>query len=211
MKTKLKLAYIALNALMLWLALGLQFYISTKQYLLQGRTFVGAIIQIVSYYTIQTNILIAIALAAILFAPTSTWGKFFSKVSVLTAIAVYISIVGLIYNLILKGIWELKGLFKLADFLLHTLSPIMFIVFWLLIMPKENIKWKQIFPWALFPLFYLFYSLIRGAINGDYPYPFIDVAKLDYPQVAINSAMVLLAFLVICSCFIGISRVLKKS
>ena len=210
MQNKLRLAYITLNALMLWFALGLQFYISTNAYMATGRTFAGAIIQIISFYTIQTNLLIAVGLTAILLKPASAWGRFFSRTSVLTSIAVYIIIVGLIYNVILKSLVQLEGLFKLTDFLLHTVSPIVYLIFWLLFVPKENIKWNQILPWAIFPLLYLVYSLIRGAISGDYPYPFINAAKLGYGQVAVNSVGVLVVFLVLSGVFIGISRVVRK-
>jgi len=211
MQNKLRPVYIALNALMLWFALGLQFYISTVDYIAKGRSFAGAIIQIISYYTIQTNLLIAVALTAILIAPASAWGKFFSRTPVLTAIAVYIIIVGLIYNTILKGLVPLEGLFKLTDFLLHTVSPIAYLIFWLFFVRKEVIYWSSILPWALFPLLYLIYCLIRGAIGGDYPYPFVNAAKFGYGQVAVNSVGVLMVFLVLSGILIGISRALKKS
>lgn len=210
MQNKLKTTYITLNALMLWFALALQFYISTEAYMATGRAFAGAIIQIVSFYTIQTNLLIAVALTAILLKPASAWGRFFSRTAVLTAIAVYICIVGLIYTTVLKGLIQLDGLFRLADLLLHTISPILFIIFWLLFVPKEAIKWTQILLWAIFPLLYLFYSLIRGAICGDYPYPFVNAAKLGYGQVAINSIGVLVVFLVFSGVFIGLVRVMRK-
>src|ERR1700709_1596910 len=110
MKNKLRLAYITLDVLMLWFALILQFIISTKQFMVTGRTLAGALVQIISYFTIQTNLLIAVAFTVILIKPNSLWVKFFSRTTVLTAIAVYIVIVGLIYASVLKGILELKSL-----------------------------------------------------------------------------------------------------
>lgn len=195
---------------MLWFALILQFSISTEKYITEGRTFTGAVIQILSFYTIQTNLLIAIAMTAILIKPLSAWGRLFSSVSVQTSIAVYITIVGLIYALILKGVWKPQGLFKLTDILLHTASPIMYVLFWLFFVLKERIKWQQVFLWAIFPFVYLIYSLIRGSITGDYPYGFIDASKISYQQIAVNSLMVLVAFLFISAIFIMISRFLKK-
>lgn len=210
MKNKMKIAYMALLALIIWFALGLQFYISTERYLALGWSFIGSIIFILSYFTIQTNILVAVSLTAVLLKPQSAWGRFFSRISVITAVTVYIVIVGLVYTLILKGTAKLEGLFILADNLLHTISPILFVLFWLIFVTKENIKWNQILLWAIFPFSYLIYSLIRGCITGDYPYPFIDAAKIGYKHVAINSAFVLLAFVAISAAFISISRLLKK-
>ncbi|RZK68480.1 MAG: hypothetical protein EOO85_24250 [Pedobacter sp.] len=119
-------------------------------------------------------------------------------------------IVGLIYATILKGIWKLEGLFKLTDFLLHTLSPILYVVFWLVFVPKTRMPWKVLFSWAVFPFIYLIYALIRGANSGYYPYPFVNAAKFGYTQVAINSIGVLLVFLVLSSILIGISRFMKS-
>jgi hypothetical protein len=211
MRNKISIAYTALTALIVWFGLILQFYISTEKYIIEGRTFTGAFIQILSYYTIQTNLLIAIALTAFLWKPGSAWGRFFSRTTVLTAIAVYITIVGLIYAFVLKGIWQPEGLFKLADNLLHTVSPVMFVLLWLIFVRKEKIKWNQLFSWAIFPFLYLIYSLIRGAITGDYPYNFINAALISYQQIAINAVLVLLLFLFISACFIAVSRLLKKS
>lgn len=210
MKNRIDLVYKSVNALVLWFALILQFFISTKLYTEEGRSTAGALLQIISYYTIQTNLLIAVALTCILIKPKSAAGKFFSRTSVLTAIAVYIIIVGLIYAVILKGIWKLEGLFKLTDFLLHTLSPIAYILFWILFVPKDKIKWRALLAWALFPFLYLIYALIRGSISGEYPYPFVDAAKFGYVQVVINAIGVLLLFLAISSVFIGITRLYSK-
>ncbi|RYE16627.1 MAG: hypothetical protein EOP51_25450 [Sphingobacteriales bacterium] len=211
MKSRLKLIYLTTNAMMLWFALVLQFVISTQGYMADGRSLAGALIEILSFFTIQTNLLIAIALSAILLVPRSRWGRFFGQTSVLTAIAVYILIVGLVYAVVLKGIWQLQGLFKLADVLLHEVSPVIFLLYWLFFVPKEKLRWSLLFPWAIFPLLYLVYSLLRGAVTGGYPYPFINVAKLGYGQVMINSGGVLVVFLVFGALLIGVSRSMADS
>ncbi|MCD0489129.1 Pr6Pr family membrane protein [Pedobacter sp. MC2016-14] len=210
MKTSLKSLYATIYALVLWFALILQFYISTRLYLDKDRTFAGAVLQIISYFTIETNLLIAIAITTILLKPGSSWGKFFAKSTTQTAIAVYILIVGLIYVVLLKGLWQLDGLFKLTDFLLHTFSPIAYLLYWIFFVSKETIAWKNLLSWAVFPLLYLFYSLIRGAISGYYPYPFVNAAKFGYLQVMLNSLGILLVFIIFSAALIVTARLLKK-
>lgn len=39
----------------------------------------------------------------------------------------------------------------------------------------------------IYPLVYFAYILLRGDLLAAYPYPFIDVASLGYPQVFINA------------------------
>ncbi|MHA4895819.1 Pr6Pr family membrane protein [Pedobacter sp. PWIIR3] len=211
MKHQIRFTYTLLNALMLWFALILQFYISTGLYLDEGRSFAGSLTQIISYFTIQTNLVLAISLTSISLAPNTIWGRFFNKPSVQTALAVYIIVVGLIYAVLLKGIFKLEGWFIVADFILHTVSPLTYLFYWVIFVPKTKIKWSSLLPWAIFPLLYLFYCLIRGAISGYYPYPFIDVSKFGYGQVMINSVGVTVLFLVLSSILIGISRMIDKN
>ncbi|MBC7401229.1 MAG: Pr6Pr family membrane protein [Mucilaginibacter sp.] len=210
MKNKIKIVYMALLAIMVWVALIIQFYISTEKYLSQGRTFGGAIVQLLSYFTIENNILVALALTALLLWPASKLGRFFSKPSVLGAITMYITIVCLVYQLVLRGQHTQYGWFRFCDEILHSISPPMFILFWLLFIPKANLSWAKAINWLLFPLLYCFYILIRGAISNYYPYSFIDGTKLTYPQITINCFFLLLAFLSLGLLFVGITKIGQK-
>jgi hypothetical protein len=210
MKNKSKTVYIALLALIVWFGLVLQFYISTEKYLSEGRTFGGAIVQLLSYFTIQNNFLVALSLTFILLKPSSSWGKFFSKTSTLTAIAFYITIVCLVYQIILRRQHTMHGLFALTNEILHTVSPPLFVLFWLIFVRKGNLQWIKALNWLIYPLLYLVYCLIRGAFTGYYPYSFIDGNVLSYLQITINSVGLLLVFLLMGSLFIFIDRSLKK-
>jgi len=206
----MKIACAAVAAIIVWGTLGLQFYISVQLYMSKGITFAGGIIQVLSYFTILINILVAVTYTYIALSPNTKPGKFLVRSSTITATAVYIGIVGFIYNLVLRDQWNPQGWFKVADTLLHTVSPTLFVVFWLIFVPKENLKWQLAIKWLLFPFLYLIYSLIRGQIIGTYPYFFVDVARFGYKQTAINCSLVLLAFVSFGLVFISISRLLSK-
>jgi hypothetical protein len=210
MHNKIKTVYMILLAAIVWFALCLQFYISIEQYLTVGRTLGGAIIQLLAYYTIQNNLLVAVALTAMLIAPKSAWGRFFSNPSVITAIAVYITIVCLVYQLVLRGQHTPVGLFRLADELLHTFNPPAFVLFWLIFVPTGIIRWVKAVNWLLYPLLYCFTILIRGYLSGYYPYSFIDGNKLNPQQIFINCVFLLLAFLGIGLLLIAIARFFKR-
>lgn len=201
----------AILALTVWFGLVLQFYISIEKYLSQGRTVGGAIVQLWSYFTIQNNFLVALCLTLLLLSPSSKWGRFFSKNTTLTAMCVYITIVCLVYQLILRGQHTQYGLFKLADEIFHSVSPVLFVLFWLIFVSKTLIPWGKCFTWLIYPLIYLVYILIRGAVSGLYPYSFIDVSQIGYPQTFINSAVLLFVFLGMGAAFITISRMQAKS
>jgi hypothetical protein len=210
MKNTIKTAYMSLLAAIIWLALFIQFYISTVKMLSEGRTLGGAIVHLWSFFTIQNNFLIALALTVLLLWPASKWGRFFSNPSVLTAMGVYIIIVCLVYQLILRPQHTQYGWFKFCDEIFHSISPPMFILFWLIFTDKPRIPWTKAFNWLLYPLLYCFYILIRGAISHYYPYSFINGNKLTYMQIFINCIFLLIAFLSFGLILIVVTRLQKK-
>lgn len=188
---KIKWAYTALIIIVTWFGIVLQFSISIPAYLAGGRSLSNTIVQLFSYYTILSNLLMVICLTVILIAPKTAWGRFFVKNTVLTSVALYITIVALIYNIALRNLWHLEGLFKLANELLHVVNPVLFIIYWFAFVPKTGLRHRSVLPWLWFPFIYFIYVLIRGAISGDYPYPFLNVAKSGYAQVMFNALVLL--------------------
>ena len=100
----------------------------------------------------------------------------------------------MVYATLLKGLHPLSGPALAADYLLHDASPVMTAAYWLLFVPRGRVGWRAPWLWLLFPLVYFAYALVRGRIDGRYPYPFIDVARLGWRQVALNSAGIAFAF-----------------
>lgn len=190
-----------------WLALILQFYL-----IIANRTasIPETIIRFFSFFTILTNILTALCFTYMLLKPVSGLGNFFTRAATLTAITVYITVVGLIYNVVLRFLWSPKGLQFPVDELLHSVIPVLFILYWLLFVPKQALKWKEIFRWMIYPALYCIFILIRGAIAGFYPYPFIDVNQLGYTKVVYNTGAMVLVFLVISSLFVGIAKIISR-
>ncbi len=135
---------------------------------------------------------------------------FFSKSTTGTAIAVYITIVGIVYNIILRFIWNPQGLQMVVDESLHLIIPVLFILYWLIFAPKAGLRWKNVFPWLIFPLVYILLILIRGALSGFYPYPFIDVKTLGYNKVLLNSGGLCIAFLLLSLLFVAIAKMMSR-
>jgi hypothetical protein len=208
--SKIKWAYSALVVIITWFALVLQFSISIPAYLAKGCSLRSALIQLFSFYTILSNLLMVIGLTTILIAAKSAWGRFFSRNTVLTSIVLYMTIVGLTYNILLRNVWNPVGLFKLADELLHVVNPLLFIIYWLAFAPKSGLKYGNVWPWLWFPFLYFIYVLIRGAISGNYPYPFLNVAELGYPQVLLTAVILLPIFWGLGALFVFIARQMNK-
>jgi hypothetical protein len=155
----------------------------------------GTVSNFFSFFTIQCNLLIAISLTFSQILPDTSLGKFFSKTSVQSAIALYIFIVGLVYNTALRGLVPLIGWSVLVDNMLHVVIPLLYILYWFLYRTRGKLTWKDGLYWTLFPFAYLFYTLIRGAMVDWYPYPFLNVLNHGYGQVFVNIGIVISIFL----------------
>ncbi|MCF6303859.1 MAG: Pr6Pr family membrane protein [Rhodobacteraceae bacterium] len=152
-----------------------------------------AILRLFSYFTIQTNLLIAVISTLSVIRPNGFAGKAVWR----GAITVYIALVAGVYHAVLAQLFDLQGLAAVADLLLHTIVPILFILDWVIFADKSGLRIKHPFIWLVFPVAFCLYSLVRGAIIGWYPYPFLDVITLGYPMVAANIAGLVAAFLLV--------------
>lgn len=198
----------AIGATVAWLAVGLQFYLI----ILNRVTSVPeAIIRFFSFYTILTNILVALCFTVLLLKPNSRSGKFFSRPNVVTAVTLYITVVGITYNLILRSLWNPQGLQQVVDELLHVVIPVFFILSWCTFALKAGLQWKNIFPWLIYPFVYLVFILFRGAFSGFYPYPFINVNALGYYKVFLNSIGLFVAFLLVSLLLVAIAKRMSRT
>lgn len=162
-------------------------------------------IRFFSFFTILTN-----SLVAIYFTLSILKKKIIDKPGTLTAVTVYITIVGIVYQIILRPIWKPTGLQMIVNELLHSVIPLLVILFWYLYEEKKTLTYKQLPMWLIYPFVYLLYILVRGSISNFYPYPFVDVANLGFAKVLSNSAILMLVFISIAALFITLGKIFKK-
>ncbi|MCY1177945.1 hypothetical protein D9M73_182750 [compost metagenome] len=163
-----------------------------------------------SYFTVLSNTLVATVLTCAATSRESAARRWFLQPWVSSGIAVSIVVVSLAYNLLLRHLWHPEGWQWLADELLHDVMPLLFLVYWWRCVPKGRLRVGHIGLWVIYPLVYFAYSLLRGHVLAVYPYPFIDVEKLGYPQVFINAGGLLAGFVLIALLLIGWDRWLGR-
>jgi hypothetical protein len=158
-----------------------------------GRTgSVGATLWIMfRYFTIIGNTMTVVVFAEIAFG-----GRRFVRPAVLGGITLTMLLIGIVYGLLLRGLRELSGDAWLADFLLHTVTPLLVPLFWLIAARKGGLTRTDPLIWASVPLVYFAYAMVRAAADGIYPYPFMNVAIIGGAQTAINAAAIAAGFLV---------------
>ena len=167
---------------------------------------VTATIKFFSFFTILSNLLSALALLLPTLVPNTSLGRFFERPSVRTALTGYIIIVGVVYFLLLRNLSHRQGWEMFFEHVLHYVTPPLFVLDWLLFVPKADVDWKVGFASLGFPLLYIACTLVRGAFTGWYPYPFVDVAELGYPRALLNIAGLIAAFLGLELALFGIGR-----
>lgn len=197
---------IAGAAVLGWLGLTVQLYLILLLRWSADASLLGGLVNFFSFFTVLSNTLVATVLTCALNLRISRGQQFFLQPWVSSGIAASILLVGLAYSLLLRHLWHPQGWQWLADELLHDVMPLLFLVYWWCCVPKGKLRLRHIGVWMLYPMLYFAYLLLRGRLLGLYPYPFIAVDKLGYPQVLLNALGILAGFVLVSLVLLGIDR-----
>ena len=154
----------------------------------------------VNYVSFFTNLSNLVGAAVFLWAGAAalTGGRGPSDL-VRGAPVVYLVITGIVYATLLTEVTESLGLvLPWVNFVLHRLTPVVFLVDWLVDPPREPLAPRRTLVWLAFPVAYLVYSLVRGPLVDWYPYPFLDPDEVGGAAgVAAYSVGVAVAFVLV--------------
>ncbi len=199
-----------LLALVGWAALLLQYVIVLATTRAAGGWVIDATTSYFSYFTILTNLFVALTLTAELVTPSVGLWNFLARPSVRGAIATYVVVVAVVYAVALRGLWDPQGLQRIADVLLHNVMPVAYLTFWLAARRESLLRWHDAGVWLMAPALYLAWVLLRGVVVGRYPYPFVDVGRLGYAATAVNAGLLLAAFWVVGVAVVGADRTVGR-
>lgn len=203
-------AFTTIAAVVAWAAVVLQFVLSTQLAMSNGKSFAEGVFIYFGFFTVLTNILVALALSCPLVGPASSIGRFFACPVVATTVAAGITVVGVAYFFLLRNVWDPQGWQLVADVMLHYITPLLFLAYWWLVVPKERLAWSDILKCMLYPFGYIVYAFVRGAISGLYPYHFIDVTTLGYGVAIANACGVLLGFVAVAVVLVWVARIKRN-
>jgi len=145
------------------------------------------VVNFFSFFTILSNALTALVLlvgAWISFTRADDPGWF----NLVRACAVsYMATTFVVYNLLLREIsLDQATTVPWSNEILHVWAPLYVVADWVLAPGRHRIPWQRLWTIALFPLAWAAYSLVRGALIGWYPYPFLNPAQqAGYGGVAV--------------------------
>jgi hypothetical protein len=124
---------------------------------------------------------------------------------------VSIAITGIVFHAVLGKLLDLESWALVADKLTHTVVPIMGVLGWLLYGPRGMTSRRIVRLAVIYPLVWLTFTLIRGAIIDFYPYPFVDVTHLGYGWVVVNCVWIALLYLALASGGAALDRRLTRT
>jgi hypothetical protein len=166
------------------------------------------VFNVFAYFTIQSNLLLggtALLLAA---QPDRPRGTLFRTLRLNGVLC--IAVTGIVYHAVLAGSDDLHGWGAVTNFLLHTVTPVLGVLGWLLFGPRGATDWR-IVAWSIvYPLLWLVFTLVRGAFVGFYPYPFVDVGEHGYGRVLLNCLLVAVLFLALAAGANALDRRLNR-
>jgi hypothetical protein len=156
-----------------------------------------------SYFTIDSNLIAA----AVLIVGAARWNRPNTDGFDLVrgAAVVYMSITGIVFTLLLSNT-DVDTAIRWVNTVVHELMPLVLLADWLVTPPSAKLQLRQGLLWLSFPLVWIVYTIIRGAIVHRYPYPFLDPVNGGYGSVAVYCIAILVAMIVVSAITVGLAN-----
>lgn len=161
-----------------------------------------------TYFTVDSNLI-----ASILFlVGAARWRSERSPTLDLLrgGAVVYMSVTGVVFAVLLSGT-NVDTAIPWVNSVVHELMPLAVLADWLLDPPQMRLTLRQGTLWLGYPLVWIVYELIRGAITGRYHYPFLNPANGGYGAVAFYCVAILMVMLVFCAVVVWLANVRRPS
>jgi len=157
-------------------------------------------------FTIQTNFIVSIwfTLAILWHNKPESLKKISGPLK--GAFTMYITITFVVFAILLSPFYQPTGFAAFSNFVLHYVTPIAFIVDWVLTETKVRYKWNYLPYWIIYPFCYIIFAVIHGTFTGSYIYYFLDINALGI-VVFVIVVSILIVFGIALGClYIWINR-----
>ncbi len=186
-----------------------------------GRRYKGMFV----YYTNLSNLLVCTYHTLLLgasFAPAGRLYRLLTVPPLAMAMAVCISVTGIIYHFILvpyykKNKLDFDGKFwSFSNITVHYAIPLLSVLAWALCADKQLTVLAAVY-WLVLPVAYTAFAVLRGRFGGTidgtpdglrYPYPFVDLDALGARGMARNLVVYTAAFFLLGLAFVALGRLL---
>ena len=148
------------------------------------------------YFTIQSNLAVAWGELMIVRRPDVDT-RLFRVVRLASVLG--IAVTGVVHWFFLRPLLDLHGSDYLADKLLHVVVPLLAVVGWLVLGPRQRLRRSDIVAALAWPVLWLVVTLaIAPLVDDFYPYPFLNVTTHGWGTVLVNCVVIAALFLGLC-------------
>ncbi|GAA4726976.1 Pr6Pr family membrane protein [Nocardioides endophyticus] len=146
------------------------------------------------YFTVESNLLVAIAAVTLALDPTHD-GRGWRVLRLAGTVA--ITVTAVVHFFLLRPLLDLDGLDWLADKSLHMVVPALAIIGWLAWGPRPRVTRRVVVLALLFPIVWTAWTMLFGAVDGWYPYPFLDPDEKGWAAVSVALVGITAFFLLV--------------
>lgn len=168
---------------------------------------IGRLTDSLSYFTIWSNLVVAGVMFLLYRNPSRDSYRF--RVLRLDSVLM-ITVTGVVYHILIQPYYPPVSWNVYSDIFLHTITPILAVLVWLIIGPRGWVNLKIVFASLIIPIIWLGYTLLRGEVINKYPYDFLDVITLGYLPVLITVIVLITVGLIIALFYLLLDKLLTK-
>lgn len=180
----------------------------------QGESVGLEILDSLSHYTIQSNVIVVSWFTYTLFKALRKGNNSTANTKYKTGIMIIISLTFIIYATLLQGLWEPQSMNAVLAYITHYITPIAIIVDWIYCeftsTSSVKLSIKDILKWLIYPLCYAVYAVIYGYFSGRYMYPFLNAPVIGYPVVFLSVAGLAVILGLIGLIVVGFNNIIHK-
>ncbi|TNM64085.1 hypothetical protein FHN55_14735 [Streptomyces sp. NP160] len=147
----------------------------------------GRLANLFSYFTILSNVLVLVISAVFALRPEPSGALF--RVLHLDAL-LSIAATGVVYAVLLAGTEHPTGWSVVSNTIFHDVVPVAFPLVWLVFGPRPRLTWRPVALAFVWPVVWLAYTFVRGAVTGWYPYGFLDATQLGLAGALVGALQV---------------------
>jgi len=151
-----------------------------------------SVVSFLSFFTIQSNVfgMVVLAWLGLRHPPPA------HRIDqVRGAAVVYLTITGVVYALLLSDDpAAVETTLPWVNTVLHQVAPVLIVVDWLVDPPSARIAGREAAWWFAYPIVWIAYTMVRGAIVDWYPYPFLDPRREGWASVVTTSVAITVGF-----------------
>ena len=156
-----------------------------------------------AYFTIQSNLVGVAAFTLVLANRDRPRGR--ALESFRGAATSYLTVVFFVVIALLSNV-DVGLQLAWVDFVLHKLFPLIVVLDWIIDRPTVRLNARDALAWLAYPLIWTGLTLLRGAADGWYPYPFLNPTNGGYAAVAITVVAITVGFLLVAAFYIWLGN-----